>query len=127
MKITQQGPRLQFPCESCDKKYDSKQYLRVHQRTHTGEKPFVCEQCGKAFSDNGTCRYHIKYTHETYSQTCKLCQKILKTKRGFLEHTDSHNVRLYGSKPKYRIRPKFRRTASNDIDEEKKRGKRPNK
>ena len=106
MKITQQGPRLQFPCESCDKKYDSKQYLRVHQRTHTGEKPFVCEQCGKAFSDNGTCRYHIKYTHENYSQTCKLCQKILKTKRGFLEHTDSHNVRLYGSKPKYRIRPK---------------------
>merc|ERR1711972_468283 len=37
--------------------------LRVHQRTHSGEKPLKCTLCLKAFADPSGLRHHIKRHH----------------------------------------------------------------
>jgi DNA-directed RNA polymerase subunit RPC12/RpoP len=37
-------------CAECAKTFRSAAGLRVHQRTHTGEKPFACLICGVTFA-----------------------------------------------------------------------------
>ncbi|MBN3288473.1 SALL4 protein, partial [Polyodon spathula] len=49
----------QHICNSCRKNFSSASALQIHERTHTGEKPFACTICGRAFTTKGNLKVHV--------------------------------------------------------------------
>ncbi|CAN7988080.1 unnamed protein product, partial [Ixodes hexagonus] len=49
-----------FSCRFCPKSFRQKGQMVSHERTHTGEKPFQCRICHKAFAHTTSLKSHEK-------------------------------------------------------------------
>lgn len=56
-------PVRMYSCRFCNKLQPCPAKLRRHERTHTGEKPFVCEICGKLFARLDSVKKHVMTMH----------------------------------------------------------------
>ena len=57
-----------FACGFCDKKYSKSRDKIVHEKKHTGEKPYHCEKCDRGWS---------QYMAKKAAFTCETCNSSL--------------------------------------------------
>ncbi|XP_077383751.1 uncharacterized protein LOC144022647 isoform X2 [Festucalex cinctus] len=58
----QEGSRTMLKCAICSRTYKFMSQYIIHQRIHTGERPFKCPECKRGFSKKSNLNLHLK-TH----------------------------------------------------------------
>ena len=58
-----------FSCNSCNRKFSSKDYLRDHEKTHI-EVDFECDHCQELFKNKQSLKQHVKTIHGNKALVC---------------------------------------------------------
>ncbi|XP_078109329.1 uncharacterized protein LOC144519782 isoform X1 [Sander vitreus] len=72
---TKKGGKTLLQCGYCSQTFKFLSQFIIHQRVHTGERPFKCPECGRGFSKNSNLNLHLK-THKKSNiyKKCPFCK-----------------------------------------------------
>ncbi|KAL4623756.1 zinc finger and BTB domain-containing protein 48-like [Arapaima gigas] len=85
--------RSSVQCPTCQKTFLSKYYLKVHNRRHTGEKPFECSKCGKCYYRKENLLEHEARNCLSRSEvvfSCTLCPETFRRRLELRLHMVTH-------------------------------------
>ena len=57
--------KKRYHCEICQKRFSTAWYVRVHRKSHNGERPYVCRNCGKGFMLPNVLQVHMRKCEKT--------------------------------------------------------------
>ncbi|XP_053146080.1 zinc finger and SCAN domain-containing protein 30-like isoform X2 [Hemicordylus capensis] len=77
-------------CFQCGKVYKRRYELTIHERSHTGERPYECSECGKSFSSKERLRRHETIHTGEWRHKCTDCGKGFSHKTRLITHQRNH-------------------------------------
>ena len=86
-----------YSCTTCGKRFPTPSKLRIHERTHSGERPFPCSICLKAFKTAGNLKAHQAIHNEEKKKEirkrfpCTTCGKRFRTPSLLQIHERTHS------------------------------------
>lgn len=82
-----------FPCQECQKYFNSVEKLKVHSYSHTGERPYCCSHpdCNKAFVSKYKLLRHMATHSPEKNYKCSYCEKMFHRKDHLKNHLHTHN------------------------------------
>ncbi|XP_029318754.1 GDNF-inducible zinc finger protein 1 [Cottoperca gobio] len=84
-----------FECTDCGSRFTQNSALKMHRRTHTGEKPFACDECDARFTQKHMLAYHKRSHTGEKPFMCEACGKSFASKEYLRHHSNIHT----GSRP----------------------------
>ncbi|KAM9530972.1 uncharacterized protein ACWYII_042445 [Salvelinus alpinus] len=84
-----------FLCMFCNKGFSCTQKVEIHQRFHTGERPFSCTQCHMHFAQAGDLKRHQRIHTGEKPYSCPQCEKRFSRQDHLKMHLKVHT----GEKP----------------------------
>uniref|UniRef100_A0A1A7WF84 Pleiomorphic adenoma gene 1 n=2 Tax=Iconisemion striatum TaxID=60296 RepID=A0A1A7WF84_9TELE len=86
-------PKKNFPCQECQKAFNSLEKLKVHSYSHTGERPYGCSHpdCTKAFVSKYKLLRHMATHSPEKSHKCSYCEKMFHRKDHLKNHLHTHD------------------------------------
>lgn len=77
-------------CKYCPQVFRHISAYTIHQRIHTGQKPYRCEVCGKNFARLSNLKSHRNVHVQSVSLPCPCCRKKFSGKRDLIAHFMTH-------------------------------------
>ncbi|XP_076014436.1 zinc finger protein PLAG1 [Genypterus blacodes] len=86
-------PKKNFPCQVCQKAFNSVEKLKVHSYSHTGERPYRCSHpdCTKAFVSKYKLLRHMATHSPEKNHKCSYCEKMFHRKDHLKNHLHTHD------------------------------------
>ncbi|XP_065295144.1 endothelial zinc finger protein induced by tumor necrosis factor alpha-like isoform X2 [Dermacentor albipictus] len=77
-------------CSYCSYSSNDRHRVTSHERTHTGERPYVCKVCQKGFAQPCTLAAHMDTHSEQKQHACEVCDKRYRSSSSLASHRRLH-------------------------------------
>ena len=79
-----------YRCGKCDKSFRQSTHLQLHKRVHSKEKPYKCDQCDKTFKQSAQLQQHKMLHLGEYLYKCSLCEARFPRASSLKSHERTH-------------------------------------